>query len=567
MFNCKTIVMKKNLLLTIPVFFLLLLSCKKNFLDKAPSVNLPEEKVFTDPVLASQYADNAYNYLVNDYARLNDHRGITGQAADEGVSGNNDVAIRTLSQGAYHDHYERGGEPINDIRDVYSRCYSGIRIANMMLAKMGGVKWTPNQSPTRIEGEMHFLRAFLYFELVKRFGGVVLVEKAFTANEEIDFPRSSYDDCVAFILKDLDKADLQLPTDYDNSNYGRATMGASKALRSRVLLFAASKLNNPSGDAAKWQAAADAAKAVMDLNKYSLQATYTDLLNVATSPEYIMIKVRGPRATSSGIFLDFAMSPGSGGAQGSLNPTQNHVDLYEMKTTGRPITDPLSGYDSTKPYTNRDPRFYANILYNDATWQNRKMEMWNGGKDYVANNIIYTATRYYCRKLWPEPYVRNSSGTALLNFIFFRYAEILLNYAEAQNEATGPSAEVLSAVNQIRARVAMPLLQTTNPAAAGYVANTKEALRERIRNERAVELAFEDFRWYDIMRWKAGPDIVAQPMYGMDVVKNANGTFTYRKVLLPQTFQKIYLDYMHRYPIPRSEIYKSKGILTQNPGW
>ncbi len=358
---------------------------------------------------------------------------------------------------------------------------------------------------------------------------MVLAEEAFSANDDIDFPRNSYDECVNFILKELDKADTQLPEEYDNSDYGRATLGASKALRSRLLLFAASALNNESGDAAKWQKAADAAKAVMDMNRYSLQATYADLLNVPTSSEYIMIKIRGPRASSSGIFLDYAMSPGSGGAQGSLNPTQNHVDLYEMRTTGRPITDPLSGYDAAKPYADRDPRFNANILFNDAAWQNRKMEMWNGGKDYIANNIIYTATGYYCRKMWPEAYVRNSSGTALLNYIFFRYAEILLNYAEAQNEATGPNADVLNALNLIRTRAGMPLLQTADATGAGYVENTKEAFRNRIRNERAVELAFEDFRWYDIMRWKAGPSIVNQPMYGMETTKNANGTFTVQK--------------------------------------
>jgi starch-binding outer membrane protein, SusD/RagB family len=544
-------------------------SCKKSFLDKAPSVNLPEEQVFSNPTLASQFADNAYNYLVNDYARLNDHRGITGQAADEAVSGNNDVSIRTLSTGLYHDHYERGGEPKNDIRDVYTRAYSGIRITNVMLAKMDGVKWTTAFSPNRIKGEMHFLRAYLYFELVKRFGGVILIDKAYGVNDELDFPRSSYDDCVKFILADLDEAENLLPEDYDNSNYGRATLGAAKALRARTLLYAASPLNNESNDLKKWQEAAQAAKAVMDMNKYSLQATYADLLNVPTSPEYIMIKIRGPRGAQDGLMLDFAMSPGSGGSQGSLNPTQNHVDLYEMKATGRPITDPASTYDPTKPYVGRDPRFYANILYNDAPWQGRKIEMWGPkSRDYDQNSITYTATRYYCRKMWPEPYNnRISTGTTLLNYIHFRYGEVLLNYAEAQNEFAGPDQSVLDAVNAIRARSSMPALQTTNPTGAGYVAPNKDAMRARIRNERAVELAFEDFRWYDIQRWKVGPQIVAQPMYGMDVIKNANGTFTYNKILLPPTFQKVFLDYMHRYPIPRSEIYKSKGTLVQNPGW
>lgn len=558
---------KQSLYIVLCLVFLA--SCKKNFLDKAPSVNLPVEEVFTNPVLAAQFADNAYNYLVNDYARLNDHRGISGQAADEGVSGNNDVSVRTLSLGTYHDHYERGGEPNNDIRDVYTRSYSGIQITNVMLSKIPNVKWTTAQSPIRIEGEMHFLRAYLYFELTKRFGGVILIDKAYNTNDNLDFPRNTYDECTSFILKDLDAAETMLPVSYDNSNYGRATLGAAKALRARVLLYAASPLNNESNNAGKWVAAAAAAKAVIDMNVYSLQPTYADLLNVPTSPEYIMIKIRGPRGAQSGLMLDLAMSPGSGGAQGSLNPTQNHVDLYEMATTGKPITDAASGYDATKPYDGRDPRFYSNILFNNATWQGRKMEMWSpASRDYIENNIIYTATRYYCRKMWPEPFNnRIATGVALLNYINFRYGEILLNYAEAQNESVGPDQSVLDAINQVRARVNMPLLQSANPSGKGYVVNSKEAVRERIRNERAVELAFEDFRWYDIQRWKMGPQIVAKPMYGMNVIKNANGTFTYSKVLLPQIFQKVFVDYMHRYPIPHSEIYKSKDILKQNPGW
>ena len=534
-------------------------SCTKNFLDRAPSVNLTEQQIFSDPVLAAQYADNAYNTLIDEYARFNAHRGITGQAADEAVSGNNEVSIRTLTNGTYHDHYERGGASLNDISDVWSRCYAGIRITNTVLAKIDAVPWTTVQSPARIKGEMYFIRAFLYFELIKRFGGVPIADRVYGVNEDIDLPRNSYQECLNFITGDLDKAEPLLPADYNNSNYGRATVGAAKALRSRALLFAASKLNNEANDLSKWQLAANAARSVMDLNLYTLQPTYSDILNVASSPEYIMIKIRGPR-TIDGFLLDFAMSPGSGGAQGQLNPTQNHVDLYEMKTTGKPISDPTSGYNPQLPYANRDPRLAANVLYNDLPWQGRKIEMWSGGKDYLSGNVTYTATRYYCRKMWPEAYIRNVAGTAIVNFVFFRYAEVLLNYAEAQNEAAGPDASVYAAINQIRARasVGMPALP------AGL---TQLQMRDRIRNERAVELAFEDFRWYDIMRWKAGPEIVAQPMYGMNVVKNTNGTFTYNKELLPSNMQKVYLDYMHRYPIPRSEIYKSKGILLQNQGW
>lgn len=559
-----------KIILSLAFSFVLLSSCKKGFLDRAPEVTLSEEDVFKNPVLAAQFADNAYNALVDEYARFNDHRGITGQFSDEAVSGNGEVSVRTITNGTYHDHYERGGLPNNDISDVYTRAYSGIRITNIILSKINDIPWTGVQSPNGIQGEMLFLRAFLYFELIKRFGGVIIMDKVYGVNDNIDFPRNTYEECVSFILKDLNQAIPLLPTDYNNSNkdIGRATTGAAMALKSRLLLFAASKLNNPTNTLTKWADAAKASKDLMDLKLYSLQPTYADILNVATSTEYILIKPRGPRSIN-GFLLDFAMSPGSGGANGQLNPTQNHVDLYEMQATGKPITSPTSGYVAATPYVGRDPRFYANILYNDANWQGRKIGTWSQtlaggsktyGLDYQEGNVTYTATRYYCRKMWPEVYVRNVTGTALLNYVFLRYAEILLNYAEAQNEAVGPDATVYAAINQIRARpsVAMPTLP---------VNLTQDSMRVRIRNERAVELAFEDFRWYDIMRWKAGPEIVAQPMYGMDVVKNTNGTFTYNKILLPNNMQKVYLDYMHRYPIPRSEVYKSAGNLVQNTGW
>ena len=533
-------------------------SCKKDFLERTPGVNLNEEDVFKDPVLATNFADKTYTFLVDDYARFDDHRGASSQASDEAVSGGSNYSIRYLNQGLFHDHSDKVAS-LNDIRDIWARSYAGIRNANQMLEALPGVPWTAVQSPVRIEGEMRFLRAFFYFELIKRFGGVPIIDHVYGANENIDIPRNSYQECLSFIIADLDKAEAQLPVDYEVSNYGRATLGAAKALRSRVLLYAASKLNNESNDPAKWAAAAAAAKSVMDMNKYQLQATYNDILNVPESPEYIMIKIRGPRVNSDNKIVDFSQSPGSGAISGSMNPTQNHVDLYEM-TNGKAITDPASGYNPQDPYANRDPRLSGNVLYNNQTWQSRRLQMYDGGKDYNSTNPIYTATRYYCRKYWPEPYIRNVAGTALLNFVFFRYAEVLLNYAEAQNEAAGPDASVYSAINQIRSRssVNMPALP------AGL---SKDQMRERIRNERAVELAFEDHRWYDIMRWKIGPDVVAKPMYGMDVKLNSNGTFTYTKVLLPNTYQKVFLDYMHRYPVPRTEIYKSNGQLTQNPGW
>ncbi|MDT3401916.1 RagB/SusD family nutrient uptake outer membrane protein [Mucilaginibacter terrae] len=555
-------------------------ACIKSFLDRTPGVPLDDDKVFADPVQAARFADNAYNSLINDYARFNDHRGSTSQASDEAVSGNSESSVTTLNRGLYHDHSNTAS--LNDMRDVWKRMYEGIAITNKMLDRMSTVPSAAIFPAARVEGEMRFLRAFFYFELIKRFGGVPIIDKEYGVNDDVNLPRKTYDECVAFINSDIDKAVPLLgnEADYSASNYGRATKGAALALKSRVLLYAASTLNNPSNNIQKWKAAANAAKAVIDLNYYVLNQSYDNILNFNPTPgtpsEYIMIKIRGPRAID-GIFADYAMSPGSGGAQGQMNPTQNHVDMYEAVkkdaqgniTSAAAITDATSGYNPQAPYVNRDPRFYSNILYNGAPWQGKQIETWsqtaaNGsvsyGKDYNASNITYTATRYYCKKYWPEVYVRlgGTSGTTLLNYIFFRYGEILLNYAEALNESDGPVTDVYNAVNQIRARVGMP----------GLPAGLDQAkMREAIRRERAIELAFEDHRWYDIMRWKNGPDVIAKPMYGMNVVKNTNGTFTYTPVLLGTNFQKVYLEYMHRYPIPKQEIYKSKGVLVQNPGW
>jgi hypothetical protein len=562
--------MKINKLYFIFVFFMMLFSCKKDFLDRTPGADLSEGKVFSNPVLSAQYADNAYNFLVDEYARFNAHRGTTSQASDEAVSGNTDVSVRTLNQGLFHDHYERGGASLNDIGDIWQRAYAGIRVTNTMISKMDSIPWTAAQSPSKIMGEMRFIRAFLYFELIKRFGGVPIIDKAYSIFDNVDLPRNTYNECVNFIINDLTIAQGLLPTDYSSGNYGRATEGAAKALKTRVLLYAASPLNNPTNDRAKWLLAVNAAREVISMNKYTLTGqSYDDLMNVSQSPEYIMIKVRAPRAIN-GFLLDFVMSPGSGGAQGSMNPTQNHVDLYQMQATGLSITNPASGYNPNTPYIGRDPRFKANILFNDADWQGRKMGMWTQtsstgvasyGLDYRPNNIIYTATGYYCKKMWPEVYVRNTTQRALFNFIFFRYGEVLLNYAEALNEYSDLQSDrvtAISALNTIRNRVNMPQLPNTL---------TKNELREAIINERAVELAFEDFRWYDLMRWKKSAEIINKPVKGVEVVKNTNGTFSYSTFALQNIYQKKFEEYMYLYPIPRTEIFKSNGILNQNPQW
>lgn len=574
--------MMKNYKIYTAVFLLTLclVSCSKDFLERTPGVALSEEEVFSDPAQAARFADNAYNYVITKYVRFNDHRGCVAQASDEAVSGNSEGTVTTLNRGLYHEHST--GASLNDIYDIWKRMYAGIAINNKMLEKLSSVPPAPPATvpifdPKRVEGEMRFLRAMSYFELTKRFGGVPIVDKVYGVNDEINLPRSSFEDVTKFILSDLEIAITKLGTDadYGASNYGRPTIGAAQALKARVLLYAASPLNNPTGDKAKWKAAADAAQVLMD-GRYALQATYGDILNVPNSPEYIMIRIKGNTPLAGEMMQDFSMSPGSGGAQGQMNPTQNHVDMYEM-ANGKAITDPTSGYDPQKPYVGREPRFYNNIIYNDLPWQGRKIEMWASvdasntvtgyGKDWNPGNITFTATRYYCKKYWPEVYRTVGGSTTLLNYIYFRYAEVLLNYAEAQNEyLAAPDASVYNQLVAIRARAGI----TKGAGIYGYGLKdnmTQAEMREVIRHERAIELAFEDHRWYDIMRWKIGSTTIGVPMKGMDVVKKPDGSFVYTPFVLGVNFQKTWTEAQNLYPIPRTEIYKSKGVLTQNPGW
>lgn len=524
-------------------------SCKKDFLQRDPGVPIDFGKVFSDPMLAAGFGDNSYNFLLDDYARLSTQNGMTSQFSDESVSNTGDLVVNLINTGR---HLHPGA---TDVAGVYSQMYRGIRNTNVMLENMERVPWTPIYNSAHIKGEQLFLRAFFYYELMKRFGGVVLLDKSQTVLQSgDDLPRSTYGETLAFLLQDLDNAISLLPDEWTGAHYGRATKGAAMALKARALLHGASPLHNPSGDGAKWKAAADAAKAVMDLNRYALEAKYGDILHLETSPEYIMIDIKAPRGWV-GYINNFIVPTSYSGAQSLISPTQNHVNLYEM-ANGKPITDTSSGYNPQSPYVNRDPRFYNNILYNDQMWQGRKVETFTGGRDVSATSNIFTKTGYYLKRLWPEQ-ITKTSGTGIVNFIFFRYAEVLLNYAEALNEAEGPSANVYAAVNAVRRRAGMPSLP---------VSLTKEAMRTRIHNERAVEFAFEDMRWWDILRWKKGTVLVTQPMKGMRITKTGT-TFSYAPFDLPANYHKVFAEHMHLYPIPAAEIYKSSGALKQNPGW
>jgi hypothetical protein len=379
------------------------------------------------------------------------------------------------------------------------------------------------------------------------------------------FTRSSIKESLDYALAELDTAAAGLPLDNSDSwKVGRATKGAALALKSRLALYAASPLYN----AGTWEDAVKAAQAVIGLNKYSLyQGGYGNLFLDANNSETIFARYYTKGANHT--HLEIANGPNGYGGWGGNLPLQNLVDDYEMNN-GKPITDPASGYDPSNPYVNRDNRFYATILYNGASYRGEIVQTYTpGGKDSKdgPDNWNTSKTGYYLKKFMNDNYpLQNPWGNAGFQpWYYFRYAEILLNFAEAANEAYGPdvtpagsSMTARTAVNMIRERASVDMPDLP----AGM---SQDAFRDAVRYERRVELAFEEHRFYDVRRWKIADSTENKPAEGIIISKDANGNFTYTP--------KVALDgrafYVQHYwlPIPRTEIQASGNKLEQNPNY
>lgn len=555
------------------------MSCTQAFdteqLEQAPVQDLDFERVFSDYQQFRRYLDKGYSYMPNNLSRL--WNSLVAELSDEceGVGG--DVCSPVFNNGAWSaDDGNLSGTDFharNELSLMWNNLFAGIRQANMVIAHIDKVKNFPSQDIyNRSLGEAYFLRAYLYFELVKRWGAVPLFNRPLELGvDDLDLPRASYDECIAFIEADCNTAFSLLKLVNDEADTGRATKGAALALKSRTLLYAARPLNNPTNDTEKWKAAAAAAWEVISLNQYSLDPDYANMFfRPDLGTEIIMNRPRtklnfeqGRPGNNSSFFVRIALSGGNYNSWAVTGVTGSFVDLFE-DSNGYPIIHPASNYTLTNPYANRDPRLKMTVLYNNRFWYNKNIEFYkkdnNGRQGEEYNKIGYSIAKF-----WPEAHQRYKGTSTYLNFIFFRYAEILLNYAEAVNEAYGPDVAypgagltAREATNQVRQRVnhvPIPL----------DISSTTNDMRERIINERAIELCFEEHRWYDVISWNRGVEIfgASNPIKGMESTKNADGSFTYQ----PFVFEtRTFKPYMHRYPIPNSEIFKS-NVLEQNPGW
>lgn len=558
------------------VLMLMQTSCTEIFqesdLNQAPDQELNFEKVFTDYQQYRQFVDYAYRYMPGHLGRL--WNSMVCELSDEAEGLGINTCSPVFNNGAWSGDPLPTGTPTGnanlELNEMWVSLFRGIRQVNMALGNIDKVTNFPGDDiKNRTMGELYFLRAYFYFELTKRWGGVPLFDKAVELGvDELDLPRSSYDDCVQFIVGDCDRASGFLPLVQPLSETGRATKGAALSLKSRVLLYAARPLNNAENNPQKWQQAAQAAWEVISLNQYSLDPDYVNLFfRPDLGTEIIMNRPRTKlnfeqgHTDNSNFLVRFIVPTGYQGWMGTA-VTQNHVDLYES-ANGYPISHPSSGYNPNDPYEQRDPRLKMSVLYNDRFWYDRNTEFYVGGRDYGSS--IINPLGYSIAKFWPEAHQRYKGTSTYLNYIFFRYAEILLNYAEATNEAYGPEGVVpgasktaRQAVNEVRQRVQHVDVPTD-------ISNSKESMRERILNERAVELSFEEHRWYDVLSLNKGVELfgAANPVKGMKITKNAGNSFSY-EVFIHEN--RVFHPHMHRYPIPNSEIYKSTK-LEQNKGW
>lgn len=546
-----------------------LAACKKDFLNVKPTSIVASSAISSDTsvfeaFVTARYIGTRLQDKEADGSNPGFGRGfeysMMSSFTDESIY-NNDDATWLIQRG------QLAPENLGSAGVIWGRSYRSIRECNYALSILPGLTMSQGHK-TRLEGELKFIRAYRYHDLIRNYGKVVLMgDRVVGLTDNLQdpalFTRASIKDGIDYAVAQLDDAAAKLPLNNDGTwELGRATRGAALALKARLLLYAASPLYNTG----TWAAAATAAQAVIALNKYGIYAGgYRNMFLVNETNEVIFERLFTKNANH--VHLEIANGPNGYGGWAGNSPLQNLVDDYEM-TSGKPITDPTSGYDQNEPYANRDPRFYATILFNGAPYRERNIETFvPGGKDSRdgIDNWNTTKTGYYLKKYMNDAYpLQNPWGNAGFQpWIYIRYAEVLLNFAEAANEAVGPDAvpagatmSARQAVNMIRKRVGVNM--------PDVIASSQSDMREAIRRERRIELAFEEHRFYDVRRWKIADVTENKPAAGVTITKTATGfTYTPKVALDGRRFETKH----YWLPIPRSEIQASGGQLQQNEGY
>ncbi len=607
--------MKKfKYIITMSLLALVLLSgCKKNFLNLTPLGKFSGAAVWKDPNLVQTFVNGIYNDLgdpwsIDMLASYVDNAEFT---PDWGVHDfNNSLLTPDLIPG-----WSVNWSGPYTYNMMWRPLYKDIRSCNLFFEKVNQVPFVDPARKKRMIGEVHFLRAYFYQELAALYGGVPLITKAYKLTDNFIVPRSTYAETINFIVNDCDTAAALLPEVETGDNNGRATKGAALALKSRVLLYAASDLHNEistifpgyahpdlvgytsGSQRARWEAAQAAAKAVIDMGIYSLaQVSGNSTASIAKGYANIFIS----KSTSEDIFVryftpesyieDNNWAEGNPGlfdqpngyhCWGNNTPTGDLVDAFEM-ADGTPFSweNPT---EAAAPYKNRDPRFYADILYEGAKWRPRPKDLqkydpvgiiqmgtwqtWDAATGKMVEKYGLdsrkgpveswngTYTGYYLRKFM-DPSVDAQYFAQDVPWRFFRYTEILLNYAEASIEL-GQDATARTYLNMIRHRVRMPDITASGAA-----------LLKAYRNERRVELAYEGQRFFDVRRWAMGPSGY-HPVHAVKIVYKLlpdHKTDTVPTITPYIYQQRSWQNKAYFFPISRNEMNRNDKLI-QNPGY
>lgn len=558
---------KKILYILVIISSPIIFSCSSDMLELKPLDSYSEVDVYNDAALLKNFVNGTYpgmRHSFDDENSLLD--GLTDNAYNRHGSGE---ATRGYTHATTTPD---NGESVT--RNLWGDTYSYIRRTNQFFENTTNSPIDPKDLDP-MTGEMKFIRAFLYFELLRWYGGVPVITTTYGLNDEsFEVSRNSVDEVVNQIVADCDEA-IQLLPEFASQEKGRASKEAAMALKGRTLLYAASPLFNTSNDLSKWTAASDANKALMDMNTIQLISApeeYGEIFRGASDKEVIMGRYF-TQFNNQGWGVNTWLYSGASGGWSNTTPTQDLVDDYEL-TNGKIPSDPTSGYDPQNPYVNRDPRFKESILFQGAVFPDPKTDTdriveffvdkanptdaSKAGKDSRAsasagNNSL---TSYNFRKYTDEGKLAEGAGGEDTNtnpYIFFRVTEAYLNYAEAQI-ALGNEGEAQSALTTVRARVGMPAVTETGPD-----------LIEVYRRERRIEFVLEDHRFFDIRRWKIGPDALNKFAEGVNIYKNGS-VLEYSYGLVIDNLRK-WDDKLYFLPIPPAEIQRSNNSLTQNPGY
>jgi len=533
-------------------------SCKKSLdetLDITPHDRLTDASVWTDAGTADVFLNDIYGQLPDG----NNWYDPFDNWSDNSICGFGWPLSRTDAQQVNYTPSTLAfwtGLPFD-----WGTNYNNIRKTNLFIAKVTASTLTDEYKKKRL-AEVKFLRAYFYHLLWMSYGGVPIITEPLsvaTQGDSIFHARNTFDETFNFIQTDLAAIASDLPVTGDP---GRATKGAALALKGWCELFAH-----------KYADAATTNKQIIDElgngQTYNLFSDYGTLFmpeNNANN-EGIFYRQYVPRVKGGRNEGYNASTFTKGGAEtswGGVNPTQELVDDYEMDN-GLPISDPASGYDPQKPYVHRETRFYESIVYDGSFWYNdtiyTRQGIGSANEIDLSDHNDATQTGYYIRKRCNDKITLGSDNwdgaSGGQNYYYFRYAEVLLNYAEAQNETVGPDLSVYDAIDKVRARVQLPAL---TPGLS------QDAMRTAIRRERRVELAFEDKRWWDLIRWNIAHINLNQQLHGISITVGSGGTLIYAPVTVPGGDRKFNASKNYLFPIPQSALDQNKK-LTQNPGY